>query len=165
MQADGTREVSAQHSPDDDAKKGGDDAPVEAWHELKSPVDFSKTVGRIRVQTQSATLQVSVVFGLVMADAPKVWDRFCAKFVKEAGEQAEGECTVCYSLHAHAASCSLCLLHLAQHLEKQFWGRALKIADLNADGTLELHEFSLLMKARPHHSLPSLPDTPWTSRQ
>jgi phosphatidylserine decarboxylase len=34
-----------------------------------------------------------------------------------------------------------------QHLEKQFWGRALKIADLNADGTLELHEFSLLMKA------------------
>ena len=58
-QADGTREVSAQHSPDDDAKKGGNDAPVEAWHELKSPVDFSKTVGRIRVQTQSATLTVS----------------------------------------------------------------------------------------------------------
>ena len=58
-QADGTREVSAQHGPDDDAKKGGNDAPVEAWHELKSPVDFSKTVGRIRVQTQSATLTVS----------------------------------------------------------------------------------------------------------
>ncbi len=36
---------------------------------------------------------------------------------------------------------------LVQHIEKQFWGRALKIADLNADGTLELHEFSLLMKA------------------
>ncbi len=35
-----------------------------------------------------------------------------------------------------------------QHLERQFWGRALKIADLNADGTLELHEFTLLMQAR-----------------
>jgi hypothetical protein len=58
-QADGTREVSVQHSADDAAKQGGNDAPVEAWHELKSPVDFSKTVGRIRVQTQSATLQVS----------------------------------------------------------------------------------------------------------
>ena len=40
-----------------------------------------------------------------------------------------------------------CRCGLAQHLEKQFWGRALKIADLNADGTLELHEFSLLMQA------------------
>jgi hypothetical protein len=52
--------VEAEHSPDDAAKQGGADAPVEAWHELKSPVDFSKTVGRICVRTQSATLSVSI---------------------------------------------------------------------------------------------------------
>lgn len=37
-------------------------------------------------------------------------------------------------------------MHSVQHLERQFWGRALKIADLNADGSLELDEFRLLMK-------------------
>lgn len=87
---DGQRRVSADHDPDQPAKFGGSDKPVSSWHDLKSPSDFSKTVGRIRVQTQSATLQ---------------------------------------------------------HLERQFWGRALKIADLNADGSLELHEFRLLMQA------------------
>jgi len=37
---------------------GGTDVPVSQWHDLKSPSDFSKIVGRIRVQTASATLQV-----------------------------------------------------------------------------------------------------------
>lgn len=65
------------------------DEPVSRWHELKDPNDFSKVVGRVRVQTQSATLH---------------------------------------------------------HLERQFWGRALSIADLDANGTLELHEFKILMQ-------------------
>lgn len=55
---DGHRRVSAEHDVDEPAKFGGSDEPVSSWHDLKSPSDFSKTVGRIRVQTQSATLQV-----------------------------------------------------------------------------------------------------------
>lgn len=144
-QADGTREVSAQHSADDDAKQGGNDAPVEAWHELKSPVDFSKTVGRIRVQTQSATLMVSL--RLRASNTP------CSRRVSGCEPalcacrwNCRGDCM--YGQHFMLMMC-MPNVHcgLAQHLEKQFWGRALKIADLNADGTLELHEFSLLMKA------------------
>lgn len=32
------------------------DEPVSSWHDLSDPSDFSKTVGRVRVKTQSATL-------------------------------------------------------------------------------------------------------------
>ncbi len=75
---------------------------VSRWYDLKDPSDFSKTVGRVRVQTQSATLH---------------------------------------------------------HLERQFWGRALSIADLDANGTLELHEFKLLMQVAAS-AAPRRPATP-----
>jgi len=88
--SDQSQRISVDHDPAAPAKEDVKDEPVSRWHELKDPNDFSKVVGRVRVQTQSATLH---------------------------------------------------------HLERQFWGRALSIADLDANGTLELHEFKILMQS------------------
>lgn len=122
------------------AKQGGADAPVSCWHDLKSPVDFSKAVGRIRVQTQSATLHVRDIQSVCQSEA-------------SSAELDDEHWNACGMSAMHVAIVEHIVVHMpkqmppaVQHLEKQFWGRALKIADLNADGSLELHEFTLLMQ-------------------
>lgn len=49
------KQIHVEHDSDIPAMHA-DDEPVSSWHDLCDPSDFSKTVGRVRVKTQSATL-------------------------------------------------------------------------------------------------------------